>query len=381
MLTKSYDVIIAGAGPAGLNTARILAEAGLHVLIVESKSGAGVGVVCAGVVGREIFEKFPISRASVLREFKEGVVRSSSGRSINYSEPEPFAYTIDRSAFDSELLKSALDAGAEAIFNTWVVNAEVKGDGVIVGVSRKEGGEGKLTTEVLVIATGVNNRLQKLLGLGYPQRFLKAVQAEVDLHEVLPLTVFVGNEISDSAFGWAIPLGGNRMRIGLMAEDDSTRRFKRLFEVHLPGIYPKNFNVKPIVQDIVHQTFSDRVIVVGEAAGQVKTTTGGGIYYGLLCSRIAAETLINAFRRRRFDADALSEYEISWKRLIGREIKAGLMVRRLCSYLNDRQIDRILDLARSDGIIDFLRKEARFDWHSLTLLKLLGQRSIREIFS
>ena len=84
-------------------------------------------------------------------------------------------------------------------------------------------------------------------------------------------------------------------------------------------------------------------MVVGDAAGQVKPTSGGGIYYGLLCADIAADTLHRALQEGDFSAGMLSRYERKWKKRLGRELKIGYWARRMFERLSDGQIDRIFD--------------------------------------
>ncbi len=82
------------------------------------------------------------------------------------------------------------------------------------------------------------------------------------------------------------------------------------------------------------------MLAVGDAAGLVKPTTGGGIYYGLLSGQIAADVLAEALSRRRLGARRLKEYERRWRARLGPEIRAGLAFRAVAARLNDRAIDR-----------------------------------------
>jgi len=117
-------------------------------------------------------------------------------------------------------------------------------------------------------------------------------------------------------------------------------------------------------------------VVVGDAAGQVKPTTGGGIYYGLLCADIAANNLHRALENDDLSARNLASYEREWKKKLGRELKIGYWARKLYEHLSDRQIDRIFDIIKSNGIDEALLKkdDLRFDWHGEVILKLLGHR-------
>jgi flavin-dependent dehydrogenase len=129
----------------------------------------------------------------------------------------------------------------------------------------------------------------------------------------------------------------------------------------------------------VARTFSERVLAVGDAAGLVKPTTGGGIHYSLLSGSIAAETLDGALRRDRLDATTLSRYERSWRQQLGQEIRVGLAFRRIAGRLSDDAIDEIIELARVDGVIPLLQRTASFNWHRKAAIALLAHPSFRRI--
>jgi flavin-dependent dehydrogenase len=136
---------------------------------------------------------------------------------------------------------------------------------------------------------------------------------------------------------------------------------------------------KPIAQGLVSKTYSNRVIALGEAAGQIKTTTGGGIYYGLLCSEIAAHVISQAFSKNSFDENTLSEYERLWQREIGKEIKVGYYMRKIYSRLPDWQIEQLFNIVKKNGILEMIGKRIRFDWHSELLLSLVYTTPIGRI--
>lgn len=126
------------------------------------------------------------------------------------------------------------------------------------------------------------------------------------------------------------------------------------------------------------RTYSERLLVVGSAAGQVKPTTGGGIYYGLLCADMAANNLHQALKRDALSANNLANYQKEWKRKLGRELKLGYWARKFYELLSDKQIDRIFDLIKSNGIDEALLKadDLSFDWHGRVVLRLIGHQAL-----
>ena len=133
----------------------------------------------------------------------------------------------------------------------------------------------------------------------------------------------------------------------------------------------RGISLKPLAR-----TYGRRLVVVGDAAGQVKPTTGGGIYYGLLCADIAASNLHRALDNDDLSAKNLASYEREWKKKLGRELKIGYYARKFYEHLSDKQIDRIFDIIKSNGIDEALLKadDLSFDWHGEVILRLLGHR-------
>jgi flavin-dependent dehydrogenase len=120
------------------------------------------------------------------------------------------------------------------------------------------------------------------------------------------------------------------------------------------------------------------MIAVGDAAGQVKPTSGGGIYYGLLSAEIAADTLHQALADGDVSARRLARYEREWRKKLGRELRIGYWARKLFERLSDRQIDRIFELIKAGGIDEALLKaeDISFDWHGRTILRLLKYQMV-----
>jgi flavin-dependent dehydrogenase len=118
---------------------------------------------------------------------------------------------------------------------------------------------------------------------------------------------------------------------------------------------------------------AQRVVVVGDAAGHCKPTTGGGIYYGLLGAMNAAIVLDEALREDDLSAKRLSRYETGWRSLIAKELQVGYLARRMYESLSDKQVDRVFAAVRRSRIHEMLLRspDSSFDWHSGALLKVM----------
>ncbi len=129
----------------------------------------------------------------------------------------------------------------------------------------------------------------------------------------------------------------------------------------------------------IPRTYTDRVLAVGDAAGLVKATTGGGIYYSLLSAGMASGVLTAGLRSNRLGAAALQPYEAAWKARLGPELKAQLRLRLLSQRLSDADIDAFFELARTDGVMPIVRKTAKFNEHRDLILSLLRHPPARRV--
>ncbi|MFH1016190.1 MAG: hypothetical protein V1771_04250, partial [Chloroflexota bacterium] len=211
--------------------------------------------------------------------------------------------------------------------------------------------------------------------------FTAGAQAEVE-SKSSEVEVYFGREVAPGFFAWLVPTSPGKARAGLLSRENPTPYLKKLLaslaaegkiasaDVEIShGAVP----LKPLPR-----TYADRLVVIGDAAGHVKPTTGGGIYYGLLGADIAAQTLRKALQSNDLSARSLARYEQEWQQLLGRELRTSYWARKLFEKLSDGQIDKVFDIVKRNGIDEALLKEKdlSFDWHSKAILKLLGHQVV-----
>jgi flavin-dependent dehydrogenase len=119
---------------------------------------------------------------------------------------------------------------------------------------------------------------------------------------------------------------------------------------------------------------------VGDAAGQTKPTTGGGIVYALMSAEVAAETAASAFARGDFGVSVMRTYEQGWRKKLGREIRMGAFFRRLAERITDQEIDDLFRIVLSDGVLAAVTRRARFDWHRDVIRFALRHPALGRIF-
>lgn len=365
-----------GAGPAGIHAACLLAQAGLDVALFEAQSRIGERAICSGVVGAEAFARFDLPTQPILSEIRCIQAISPGGKKLEHRTDAPLAQVIDKSEFNRALARRAVNAGTQLQLGCWVNSLDVAKHSVEIQYRSTEGGPGRLSAQLAIITTGVNGSLNQALGLAHPRQFLRAIQAEMSLPpngHGTATRVFVDRGVAPGAFGWEIPLGHDRWRVGLMTEDNPDPYFARLVQRVAPqtDLATLRIDRKGIAQAAVGRCVVERVIAAGEAAGHIKTTTGGGIYYGLLSAELVADVVIRAFRNGNFSARSLGEFERYWRSTFGNELMVGYFARRLASQFTDRQIDGFFDAAHASNFLVRLNGKLKFDWHHRALLAAL----------
>jgi geranylgeranyl reductase family protein len=378
-----YDVAVIGGGPIGSHVAFRLAVLGYEVVVVERKTETGGPVCCTGIVSRECVSSLALDKDVVFRQANGARLLSPSGRVLRLWRPEPQVSIVDRTAFNVALANRAQGQGVEYRLNSSVVGAHFSDNGVSLEFGMQGNGIKYLQARAVVIAAGAASAgLAVALGLGKVGDFAMGAQAEVEIMGVDEVEVYFGGEITPGFFAWLVPISSQKALVGLLS--------RRKPEVYLRRLLARLLAQGKIVSTKVEmtrggiplqalaRTYGERLLVVGSAAGQVKPTTGGGIYYGLLCADIAANHLNRALKSDNLSAENLSSYQREWRKRLGVELRFGYWARKLYERLSDRQIDQVFDIIESNGIDEALLKaeDLSFDWHSKVVLRVMADKAL-----
>lgn len=361
------DIAIIGAGPTGCYSAWELARLGYDVLLVEEHEQVGEPQHCTGVIGLEAFEKFDLPRDCIRASMSKARFYSPAGEWIEIVSGQPQAVIVDRAEFDRALAQRAVAAGAGLALGKKATALRCNEEGAAVCLEGESGGE-LVKARLCLAATGAANGLLQQAGLAQRQRWVLGARVEVDSNHLECIEIHFGRQNAPAGFAWVVPTGNGKARVGMLGPRCSAAQLRRFIgsdaladKVSMNG---DKIQCRPIPLGPCRPSFGTSIMAIGDAAGQVKTTTGGGVYYGLLGAQAAVETADEAFRKGDFSARFLSRYERRWMKRIGGEQRVGMAFRKIGSALPDRQIDALFRLLKVTGMSRALSAGAQFDWHA-----------------
>jgi geranylgeranyl reductase family protein len=317
-------------------------------------------------------------------EITGAVLRSPNGKSLILQRREPVTWVLNRSEFDQHLASLAQSEGAELRLNARVIGYSRPEDGKI-HVRVNDSRERRVECKVLIDGSGCGTSVSRYAGLPKLGGGILVNSAQFNVDNPMDVDqqfveVYFGQRFAPGFFGWIIPRRDGTAKVGIATGARANVRecFDRFVHKH-PIVSTKLRHAKPVSQPTYHpipvggalnRTYTDNIMTVGDAASQVKPTTGGGIVFGLACGRIAGETAAKAVIDQDPSAERLKEYEISWRRLIGFDLRAMSYLRRLLYRLPDTNLNHIFSVANALGAEQILNRTPDIDFQGKTLLGL-----------
>ena len=369
-----HDLVVVGAGPTGCYAARQLARLGYEVLVLEEHTEVGEPVHCTGIIGLEAYRRFDLDTACVEAYLSSARFISPSGQSFRVASDQAEAVVVNRRRFDQILAEEALSAGASFLLGTRAESIAVTEDAAAVS-GRCLGEPVSFRSSLVIVATGTDDALTRQVGVAESAgQSMLGAQLFVEARDLKEVEVHLGPSVAPAGFAWAVPANGHGCRVGLVAQvqpQPLLRKFAERLEAR--GAIRRNgaqIRCRAIPAGPRTPSYSDRIMVVGDAAGQVKATTSGGISYGLFGAEAAVHAADQALRIGDVSARELARYEQRWWGKIGPEQRVGRLLKRLHSTLSDRDIEALFWLARRTGLPRVLGRLS-FDWHTAGLLTIL----------
>ena len=377
---RSYDVVVAGAGPAGSSAALAAAKAGASVCLLEREATVAETVRTSGVTWVSDAEELGIP-AYCYNTVSRFSFRSP-GRTVSVGGKGggrgPRAAVLDVRRTYRLLARRAADAGAELCTGTAVTGALTEGGGAVAGVSVRGapgGGRNDVRARVVIDATGFQSTVARSAGLVEPWPRYGAgaeYEARAEHADQDEWWIMVGSAYSPAGYAWIFPAGGDLVRVGVgigkpESAEDPARRLDELVrgrtgpiaglgrlsvtESHF-GLIPNGGQARP--------TAFDGLLLAGDTAGQANPLVLEGIRYAVRFGREAGRVAAGAAASGDASAAALSEYERRWRGAVGSRLRAAGRVQDRWIGMDDAgwdgEIGVIGDLGTED-FVDFIRAE------------------------
>ena len=354
-----YDVLIAGGSVAGLTTARECSSNGNSTIVIEEDHEIGTPEHCGGMVSLSGLQKLGLMLDS--NNFQNAVpmarIRSKSA-SFELSAEKQNVIVVDRRGLDKQIAKQAEDAGAQIRTRCTFKSIAKKESKYTIKTS-----DGEIECKYFVDAKGLGS-----LKDASQNGILASAQFEVYAKWIEGKTVeiFFDSDKYPGFFMWIIPMGDGRGKIGVAGKGINTSVALHEF-IRSKG--EKYSIIRKIFAPIwiggpKSQFVFDRTLIVGDAAGQTKPTTAGGIFSCGMGGVLAGQAISNAIEKN--DDSLLYEYEKSWKSMFQKEFQSMLLARKVLERLDNKAIDGIFSSISKKAITD-VSNFSDFDFHSSAL--------------
>ena len=367
-----YDVVIAGGSISGLLAAREIAAGGLSVAVLEEDAEIGTPEHCGGLVSISGIQNLgivpDIDTIENNRIAQAKIFSPSSCFEISAERQK--VIVLDRRSFDKQIAFQAQKKGAEIRVRCSMRSFGKEGSGYVVKTS-----EGDISCNFFVDARGIASIISR-----NRDGVLHSAQYEVYASWIEPHTIEVvfDNQHYPGFFAWIIPTGRGKGKVGVAGRRINVASALQNY-IDSKG---KSSVVRKVYAPIwingpLRSFVFDKTMIVGDAAGQSKPTTAGGIYTCGMGGILAGRALVKAADKKNDDRQKqrklLKQYETDWLSRFKPEFDKMLLARRLLERMDNKAIDELV-AAIPKEIVQQASIDSDFDFHSTALAKILGAK-------
>lgn len=380
------DIVIAGGGPGGLSAAKILAERGMRVLVLEANAEIGSPTRTTGGTFIKDAQELGIP-PHLYHVLRRGRMHSAN-RVVAREYPVPFACILNVRGVFQFLAERAIHAGANILVSTTVRDVLME-NGAVTGVLAQDtrGREFKVRSKLTMDGTGYRATLSKRAGVhsGF-NRF--GVGAEYDMYaphyDESETVGIVGSAFAPAGYAWAAPYGNHRVRVGVgIIHGDSKENpadyldnfvsEAEKFKIDLSGAQPLEYHHGLIPSDGMAAKFvGNGIMAVGDAAGQPSALLGEGIRWAMRGGILAGSVAADALQANDVSSRFLAQYELQWRKTYGKNLRIAAVINRRIAGWDDAQWDEGIDLLNQLDAEQFGQALASNFVSSWTLWALAG---------
>lgn len=379
------DIVIIGAGPAGLSAAETAAKQNIDVIVLEKSSEIGYPIHTSG--GSWIKELINLGVSEHLFHPIKKCRFIAPNKEARFVFEEPLACVLDVRGLYQSMAEKAAQAGAKIIVNTRVLEPIIE-DGYVKGVKAVSNIDGDLEikAKVTIDASGFSSVAARKVGLhaGF-RRF--GVGAEYDLYapkyDQDESVLIVGSNVAPSGYGWIFPHGNNRVRVGVglihPVSTENPKKYLNKLINEIPGVSDNLTNSAQIEyhhgivpsEGLVKKTVSNGLIVVGDAAGQLNALVGEGIRYAIMFGKLAGRTAADSVLNKNNSENFLKKYQNSWNDF-RKKIEITYEINKRIAQYSDEKWDKraeMLSKLTPNQFADFIKGDLSLSWAMGVLLR------------
>ena len=345
-----YDAVVVGGRVAGARTAELLADKGAKVLLIDSRIEINNPIQCTGFVSHRFLELLP-DFPKRYRYNKISKAKFYSPNKKNFYLNASEFLVMDRGKLDGYLIKRAKKAGVEIKPGVTFKSKKLRRDHIEVSTSK-----GKLKAKLLIGADGPQSEVARSCGLDSKAQFFGIQSTVGGKFDDSFAELHFGSKVAPKYFAWFVPINKKRARIGLATKHSAYKYYKDFTKSKL-GYVPKPDVSGAIKCKYQNKIVSDRVLLIGDAASQVKPFSGGGITYSLMASQLCAhaaavalesETYNEKFLKKIYQKKAHSKFRLP--------IIRGIIIHKLWQSCPDFIMDNIFSLLNVTKAYKFAEK-------------------------
>lgn len=331
-----YDVAIIGAGPIGLYLASLL-EKKLSVIVLDKNSSFG-GKADSGLYSARLESFIPLEKKWIEHHVTTAVLHSSGGEEVILKKPSTAAYVVNRKQFTAWLSERL---SCPVKLKQTVQRISIK-DTAIVDTQ-----DNSYEAKMLIGCDGASSIVRKHFGIS-PKEILNGIIGITAEENHSPaVDLYFEKKLLMDGFFWKIPRG-KTTEYGALGKNVNYNDLETFFRI-------KNYEKHAAFMNLGYfPTAFPHTLLVGEAAGQVKPWSLGGIIFGFTCSKIASDVIFDAFTHGDFSENFLNAYDISWKKKIGGIIQLGLFLREQYKKMDNNAVDETFRNLRQKKFLDSL---------------------------
>ncbi len=360
MKSMYSDVVIAGGSVAGLICAREIASNNHSVLVIEEDYEIGTPEHCGGLVSTAGLEELGIIpfRKTFDHLIETAEIHAPNGNSFSINSKKQKVAEISRRELDKQIAHQAQKNGATIKVRTSFQELTDKG----VRTS-----EGEIECKIFVDARGVSSLIHKdRTGI------LSSAQYEIyaDWIKKGKVEVFFDQERYPGFFAWIIPSDEGKGKVGVAGKGINVVEAIEKFLETIGNYSTIRKIYAPIwIKGPIDKFIDGKIVIVGDAAGQAKPTTAGGIYSSGMGGLYAGQAISKFLESK--DMSDLEEYQKRWTEKFGKEFEKQLFARKILERLDNSTINKLFESVTPEITKEISEKED-FDFHTGSIVKLLG---------